>query len=75
VAGSKGGGWNPDIARAWWRILRDVTATVTGTFMLVWQTVFVMTPNALIIGAGLAALGLPTAFRIDDKIRNTTEGD
>lgn len=43
--------------------------------MLVWQTVFAVTPNALIIGAGLVALGLPPALRIDEKIRQRIQGE
>ncbi len=62
--------WNHDAVQAWQRIFRDVVAVTVGAFMLVWQTVFAVTPNALLIGAGLVALGLPPALRIDEKLRD-----
>lgn len=40
--------------------------------MLVWQTVFAVTPNALLVGAGLVALGLPPALRLEDKLGRVT---
>jgi hypothetical protein len=47
------------------RIFRDGLIVVVGTFMLVFETVFAKTPNAYVIAAGLAALGLPPALRLD----------
>ncbi len=61
--------WTPELASQWQRIFRDIVAAAVGAFMLIWQTVFVMTPNALIIGAGLVALGLPSALRLDERLR------
>jgi hypothetical protein len=49
----------------WVRIFRDGLIVVVGTFMLVFETVFAKTPNAYVIAAGLAALGLPPALRLD----------
>lgn len=49
----------------WVRIFRDALIVVVGTFMLVYETVFARTPNAYVIAAGLAALGLPPALRLD----------
>ncbi len=63
-------GWTPEIALQWMRIFVSLLAAGVGAFMLVWQTVFVMTPNAMIIGAGLLALGVPPALRIDKVIAN-----
>ncbi len=57
----------------WQRIIRDTVITILGAFMLVWQTVFATTPNALVIGAGLVLLGLPPAFRVDQAIRGRTQ--
>jgi len=50
---------------AWVRIARDSLIVLVGTFMLVYETVFAAEPNAYLIGAGLAALGLPPALRMD----------
>jgi hypothetical protein len=50
---------------SWLRILRDTLIVVVGTFMLVFETVFVPAPNAYVIAAGLVALGLPPALRLD----------
>jgi len=61
---------DPKEVSAWERIIRDAVVVVVGAFMLLYETVFVTTPNALIIGAGLLALGLPPALRVDEIIRN-----
>lgn len=61
--------WNPEVFKAWQRIIRDTVITILGTFMLVWQTVFVLTPQPLLVGAGLFLLGVPPALRLDDLIR------
>jgi hypothetical protein len=61
-----GGKVDPEEARAWARIFRDFTIVVVGAFMLVYETVVAAEPNAYLIGAGLAALGLPPAFRLDE---------
>jgi hypothetical protein len=56
--------WDSWIARA-----RDIAIVSVGTFMLIYETVFVINPNAYLIGAGLAALGLPPALRLDLRTR------
>lgn len=55
--------------RAWVRILRDLTLVVVGAFMLVFETVLAPLPNPYLIGAGLAALGLPPVIRLDELRR------
>lgn len=65
---------DPSALRAWQRIFRDFTCVVVGAFMLVWQTVFAATPNALIVGAGLVALGLPPAFRFAENGKDNGNG-
>lgn len=64
---------DPEEARAWARIFRDFTIVVVGAFMLVYETVVAAEPNAYLIGAGLAALGLPPAFRLDEKRTSARE--
>jgi hypothetical protein len=49
----------------WVRVFRDALIVAVGTFMLVFETAFADHPNAYIIAAGLAALGLPPALRLD----------
>lgn len=60
----------PDEYRAWIGITRDAIIVVVGTFMLIYETVFVPNPNAFVIGAGLTALGLPAAIRLDTWKKN-----
>jgi hypothetical protein len=60
---------------AWMRIVRDTTIVVVGTFMLIFETVFVASPNAYVIGAGLVALGLPPALRLDLRSSGRRSGD
>lgn len=50
---------------AWIRRLRDTLIVSVGTFMLVFETVFAANPNVYLISAGLIALGLPPALRLD----------
>lgn len=63
----------PVTAKAWTRILRDVAIVIVGAFMLVHETLN-ETPNAYIIGAGLVALGLPPALRLDAR-RGADDGE
>ncbi len=58
--------WN-----AWVRIARDTLIVSVGTFMLVFETVFAPAVNPYLVGAGLAALGLPPALRLD--LRTSSE--
>lgn len=60
---------DPDDFRAWVRIFRDLAIVILGTFMLVFETAFADSPNPLIVGAGLVALGLPPALRLDEAVR------
>lgn len=59
----------PETAKAWIGIARDLATVCIGVLMLVYETVS-DNPNAYIIGAGLAALGLPPVLRLDSKRRN-----
>ncbi len=60
---------------AWMRIVRDTVIVVVGTFMLVYETVFIQNPNAYVIGAGLVALGLPPALRLDMRTSGRRTSD
>lgn len=55
----------PDEYRVWIGITRDAALVAVGIFMLVYETILVRAPNPYIIGAGLTALGLPSALRLD----------
>lgn len=46
---------------AWWPVLRDMGATVLATFVLVWQTVFEATAQAVLVAAALALYGIPAS--------------
>lgn len=60
---------DPEIVRAWIRIVRDTLIVIIGGFMLIWQTVIAAEPNPLLVGAGLVLLGLPPALRLDEMFR------
>lgn len=66
---------DPEEARAWVRIFRDAVIVLVGTFILVYETVADADPNLYLIGAGLAALGLPPAFRLDARERRKAKDD
>lgn len=53
--------------RAWQRIIRDFAIVAVGAAMLIHEEFWAKTPNLYLIGAGLAALGIPPALRLDDK--------
>lgn len=55
--------------RAWQRIFRDFVIVGIGAFMLIYETIAAKNPNFYLIGAGLAALGLPPTIRIDEVRR------
>lgn len=60
---------SPKVVREWVKIFRDVAIVVTASFMLVFETVFVASPNAYVIGAGLTLFGIPPALRLDEAFR------
>jgi hypothetical protein len=64
----------PATARAWTRIVRDIATVAVGVGMLGHETLS-DTPNAYVIGAGLAALGLPPALRLDFKRKPPDDED
>lgn len=64
---------NPDEYKAWMGIVRDAFIVLVGTFMLVYETAFVQSPNPYVIGGGLTALGLPSAIRLDLRKRDASE--
>lgn len=66
---------NTELWDSYVRITRDLLIVFVGTFMLVFETVFAPNPNAYIIGAGLAALGLPPALRLDLRSANKRTSD
>jgi len=60
---------NPEIARAWVRIIRDLSLVLVGTFILLHETLVDRAADPLRIGAGLVLLGLPPALRADEWLR------
>ena len=60
---------DPNVARQWVRIFRDVAITTVAAFMLIYETVVVKAPNVYIVGAGLTLLGIPPALRLDYFLR------
>lgn len=60
---------DPKVVRDWVRILRDVAIVLVAGFMLIFETVFVRSPNPYVIGAGLTLLGIPPALRLDYLFR------
>lgn len=61
--------------QAWIRIGRDVLFALIGAFILIHETITEGEPNYLLVGAGLAAFGLPPALRLDEKRRSEKSND
>ncbi len=66
----------PERLAAWISILRDIVIVFLAAFMLVFATTWIHDPTvlAIVIGGGLALLGVPAALRVDSRRRNTDEG-
>lgn len=60
--------------RARQRIFRDFVIVIVGAFMLIHETVWSKSPNVYLIGAGLAALGVPPLLRLDERIGGGKDG-
>lgn len=60
---------DPEIVRAWIRILRDLAIVAIAAFILIHETVTSRDPNPTLVGAGLVLLGIPPALRADEWIR------
>ena len=60
---------DPEIVRAWIRIVRDLVIVAVATFILVHETVTSRDPNPTLVGAGLVLLGIPPALRADEWLR------
>lgn len=63
--------------KAWSSVARDVIAYGSAGFMLIYGTTNVHNPTVLtiIIGGGLALLGVPAAFRLNDWLRRNGNGN
>ena len=59
----------------WQRGLRELTATLCGAFLLVYGGIEIRDPTllALVLGAGLTALGLPGTWWLDARKRASVE--
>lgn len=66
---------NPEEARAWGRVLRDLAIVVIGAFILLHEELSARTPNPYLIAAGLVALGLPPALRADEWLSGRKDKD
>lgn len=66
---------DPVKIRSWQRVFRDFVVVSVGVFLLVYGTVRVHEPTALaiVLGAGLAACGLPPVLRADEWFRRTSD--
>lgn len=65
----------PAQIRAWQTIFRDVVITLVASFMLLYETIAVQSPNALVIGGGLTLLGIPPFLRLDAHRRSSGNGN
>jgi hypothetical protein len=64
----------PEAIKQWQDIFRDLVITLVAAFMLIYETVYVVSPNPYVIAAGLTLLGAPAALRLD-KVRRGKAGD
>lgn len=65
-----------------WKLLRDILRfsldaflVALGIFMLAHETLTSSTPDPLIVGAALALVGLPGAFTLDRRRRDSNGND
>lgn len=58
---------DPKAIREWQKIFRDLVIVLVGVFILIHETLTSGDPNIYLVGAGLAALGLPPALRLDQE--------
>ncbi len=65
--------WTPEVVGQWQRIINGLISESVGAFMLIWQTVFASQPSALLVGAGLLAIGVPPALGIDRRLQARSE--
>lgn len=64
---------DPEIARQWVRVVRDLLIVGVGAFMLIHETVVTGDPNPYLLAGGLTALGLPPALRLDERRRKDSD--
>ncbi|MDQ3671683.1 MAG: hypothetical protein M3364_04490 [Actinomycetota bacterium] len=60
---------DPEVVRAWLRVLRDFVIVVVAAFLLVHEALAVRAPDPTLVGAGLALLLGPAALRADEWLR------
>lgn len=60
----------------WWQLpWREIICTLVGAFMLLWQTVLDANKSPLIVGAGLALLGVSGTGLIQRATKRVTGGE
>lgn len=64
----------PQEWKEWINILRDLTLVTVGTFMLVYETIFVRPPSLNVLSIGAALLGIPMVVRLDLWSNNNGNG-
>lgn len=66
---------DPEKVNVWIKIIRDILTSCLGGFMLYYETVKVISPNYLIMFAGLTLVGSPVLLRLDQFINTKPKGD
>ena len=58
----------------WWQLpWREIVSCTTGAFILLWQTVLEDQAQALLVGAGLALIGVTGTGAIQRAVRRVTD--
>lgn len=57
----------PTAARAWIRILRDMSLVLVATFIAIHETVTTDEPDWKLLGFAATLYGIPAALRIDER--------
>lgn len=59
----------------WWQFpWREIASFILGAFILVWQTVLEQQAQALLVGAGVALIGVTTSGAIQRAVKRATNG-
>lgn len=56
-------------AQAWWPLLREIATCGLGVFILVWQTTLEQEPQAYLVAAGCALVGVPVVGALQRAVQ------
>jgi len=61
------------VAQQWWPLIREMAVCFLGVFILVWQTTLEQQPQAYLVAAGCALVGVPVVGALQRGLRKEEE--